>query len=493
MRLSELLEEQGMDARALKDLDITGLTADSRAVQPGYLFAALPGNKMDGRSYIGEAVERGACAVLAPPGTELGAARANSGGNLVRLITDSNPRRRFALMAGRFFAAQPDTIAAVTGTNGKTSTAHFAQQLWAHLGHKAGYLGTLGAYAPGFRVDGSLTTPEPERLHSLLSDMAKHGTTHLAMEASSHGLHQFRIDGVKISIGGFTTFTRDHLDYHGSMAAYFAAKMRLFSDVMIRGGIAVLNADTPEFSALESAARLRGHRIVGYGRQGTTLRISNVTVEGDAQILDISVLDKAYRVRLPLAGSFQIGNALCALGFVLAAGADPARAVAALECLTGVPGRMQRVGFHKSGSPVYVDYAHTPDALETALLALRPHALRNLVVVFGCGGDRDRGKRRMMGEIAQRLANEVIVTDDNPRTEDAAAIRAEIMQGCPGARNIGDRSEAIVFAVSNLKPGDILLLAGKGHEAGQIVGTAVVPFDDAEEARRALGVGGPPS
>ncbi|MGE4061875.1 MAG: UDP-N-acetylmuramoyl-L-alanyl-D-glutamate--2,6-diaminopimelate ligase [Rhodospirillaceae bacterium] len=490
MRLSELLEEQGMDARALKDLDITGLTADSRAVKPGYLFAALPGLKDDGRSYIADAVERGACAVLAPPGTDLGAERADARGNVIRLITDSNPRRRFALMAARYFGAQPEIVAAVTGTNGKTSTAHFAQQLWTHLGHKAGYLGTLGAFGPGLTVEGSLTTPDPVRLHALLADMAKNGATRAAMEASSHGLHQFRVDGVKISIGGFTTFTRDHLDYHGSMAAYLAAKMRLFSDVMVAGGIAVLNADTPEFNALEASCRLRGHRVMGYGKQGDALRLVGVSVEGDAQVLDLVVLEKSYRVRLPLAGSFQVGNAVCALGFVLASGADPRSAVAALECLTGVPGRMQRVGFHKSGAPVYVDYAHTPDALETALLALRPHAARNLVVVFGCGGDRDRGKRRIMGDIAQRLANDVIVTDDNPRTEDAAAIRAEVMQGCPNAKNIGDRAEAIAMAVSALKAGDVLLLAGKGHETGQITGTTVIPFSDVDEAKRALGLGG---
>lgn len=490
VRLSELLEEQGMDARALRDLDITGLTADSRAVQPGYLFAALPGAKMDGRAYIGEAVKRGASAVLAPPGTDLGAERADESGNVVRLITDSNPRRRFALMAARFFNEQPDTVAAVTGTNGKTSTAHFTQQLWTVLGLKAGYLGTLGAYAPGMHVEGSLTTPDPVRLHALLAEMAKNGTTHAAIEASSHGLHQFRVDGIKIAIAGFTTFTRDHLDYHGSMAAYLAAKLRLFSDVMVAGGIAVLNADTPEFNAFESACRLRGHRILSYGTQGEALRLESRAVAGDAQVLDLLVMGKSYRVRLPLAGAFQVGNALCALGFVLASGADPVRAVAALENLAGVPGRMQRVGLHKSGAPVYVDYAHTPDALETVLLALRPHAARNLVVAFGCGGDRDRGKRRMMGEIAQRLSNDVYVMDDNPRTEDAAAIRAEIMQGCPNARNVGDRSEAIALAIDNLQAGDILLIAGKGHETGQIVGSTVIPFSDVDEARRALGLGG---
>jgi UDP-N-acetylmuramoyl-L-alanyl-D-glutamate--2,6-diaminopimelate ligase len=490
VRLSELLEEQGMDARALKDLDIKGLTADSRAVQPGYLFAALPGTTTDGRDYIHDAVGRGASAVLAPPGTELANARGDLSGNVIRLITDSNPRRRFALMAARFFGTQPETIAAVTGTNGKTSTAHFTRQLWMRLGQKAGYVGTLGACAPGVQVDGSLTTPDPVRLHALLAAMATHGTTHLAMEASSHGLHQFRIDGVKLAIGGFTTFTRDHLDYHGSMAAYLAAKLRLFSDVMMTGGIAVLNADTPEFSAFEAACRLRGHRIISYGKQGAALRVNDVTIDADAQVIDLIALEKSYRVRLPFAGGFQVSNALCALGVVLASGAETGAAVAALESLSGVPGRMQRVGFHAQGAPVYVDYAHTPDALETVLLALRPHAARKLVVVFGCGGDRDKGKRRMMGEIAQRLADVVYVTDDNPRTEDAATIRGEVMQGCPNAFNIGSRAEAIALAVDGLRDGDVLLLAGKGHETGQVVGTTVVPFNDVDEAARALGLSG---
>ncbi len=476
-----------MDQRALKDLDITGLTADSRAVQPGFLFAALPGAKQDGRSYINEAVKRGATAVLAPPGTDLGPGRLDAKNKPVRLITDSNPRRRFALMAARFFGAQPDTIAAVTGTNGKTSVAHFTRQIWAQLGFKAGYLGTLGAFAPGMTIDGSLTTPDPAKLHTLLADMAAHGVTHLAMEASSHGLHQFRVDGVKIAIAGFTNMTRDHLDYHGSMAAYLAAKLRLFSDVMQEGGIAVLNADSSEFAAFEIACHLRGHRVLSYGKAGTALKLVNATIDGDSQILDLIVMEKTYRVRLPLAGTFQVSNALCALGFALAGGADPAAAVAALEHLEGVPGRLQRAGIKINGAPIYVDYAHTPDALETVLNALRPHATRKLAVVFGCGGDRDRGKRRLMGEIAARVADVAYVTDDNPRTEVAAAIRAEVMQGCPGATEIADRAEAIATAIQNLAPGDVLLVAGKGHETGQIVGTTVTPFNDVEVVRGLVG------
>ena len=487
MRLSELLEEEGMDVRALKDLDITGLTADSRAVQPGFLFAALPGAKQDGREYIPEAVKRGATAILAPPGTDLAEGCVTITGVPVRLITDSNPRRRFALMAARFFGAQPETVAAVTGTNGKTSVAHFTQQIWTALGLKAGYMGTLGAYGQGLAVDGSLTTPDPTKLHTLLADMAQHGVTHLAMEASSHGLHQFRVDGVKIAIASFTNMTRDHLDYHGSMAAYLAAKLRLFSDVLMVGGTAVLNADCTEYAAFETACALRGHHVLSYGKAGTALRLVESKIEGAAQVLDLVVLDKTYRVRLPLAGAFQVSNALCALGFTIAGGADAATAVAALEHLHGVPGRLECVGL-RNGAPIYVDYAHTSDALETVLNALRPHAAGKLAVVFGCGGDRDKGKRRLMGEVANRLADVIYVTDDNPRTENPALIRAEVLQGCPRATEIAGRAEAIAAAVNALTAGDVLLVAGKGHETGQIIGTKVIPFNDADVVRQALKV-----
>ena len=487
MRLSELLEEESMDVRALKDLDITGLTADSRAVQPGFLFAALPGVKQDGREYIVDAVKRGATAILAPPGTDLAEGRVTITGVPVRLITDSNPRRRFALMAARFFGAQPETVAAVTGTNGKTSVAHFTQQIWTALGLKAGYMGTLGAYGPGVQVDGSLTTPDPTKLHIMLAEMADRGVTHLAMEASSHGLHQFRVDGVKIAIAGFTNITRDHLDYHGSMAAYLAAKLRLFSDVLMVGGTAVLNADSTEYPAFETACALRGHRVLSYGNAGTALRLNSAKIDGASQILNLVVLEKSYTVRLLLAGAFQVSNALCALGFAIAGGADVDKSVAALEHLHGVPGRLERVGL-RNAAPIYVDYAHTSDALETVLNALRPHATGKLAIVFGCGGDRDKGKRRLMGDVANRLADVVYVTDDNPRTENAATIRAEVMQGCPRATEITDRADAIATAVNALKAGDVLLVAGKGHEIGQIIGTNVIPFNDADVVRHALTV-----
>ncbi len=493
MQLSELLEETGMSQQALKDLDISGLTADSRAVEPGYLFAALPGTDQDGRTYISDAVKRGASAVLAPPGTDLDDGRFNADGSPIRLITDTNPRRRFALMAARFFNAQPDTVAAVTGTNGKTSVAQFTQQLWTHLGLTAGYMGTLGAAAPGLNFDGRLTTPDPVHLHSVLAEMAKANVTHLAMEASSHGLHQFRIDGVRIAIAGFTTLSRDHLDYHGSMAAYMAAKMRLFSDVMMVGGVAVLNADSTEFAAFDSACRIRGHKVLSYGREGSCIQVRDIQTQMDGQFLDLIVLGKTYRVHLPLAGAFQVGNALCALGMVLAGGADPANAVEALEKLEGVSGRLERIGVSEKGAPVYVDFAHTPDALETVLKALRPHVNGKLAVVFGCGGDRDKGKRRMMGDTAARLADMVYVTDDNPRSEDPAAIRAEVLQACPDALDIGDRKDAIATAIGNLESDDLLLIAGKGHETGQIIGANVIPFNDADVAREVLGQGKTPS
>ena len=479
MRLSDLLEEQEMNFQARPDLDITGLTADSRKVQPGFLFAALPGSKADGRAFLEDALKRGASAILAPPGTVLENAA-------TRLIIDSNPRRRFALLAARFYNAQPDTVAAVTGTNGKTSAAHFTRQLWALLGHKAGYIGTLGAFAPGFDLPGSLTTPDPVQLHEILAGMAKSGVTHLAMEASSHGLHQFRVDGVRLSIGGFTTLSRDHLDYHGSMSAYIAAKLRLFTDVMLPGGVAVLNADSSEFPAFDAACRQRGHKVISYGKAGTGLQVIESKTSAEGFDLKLAVFGKTTRVMLPLAGTFQVGNALCALGFVLASGADPDAAVAALGHLTGVPGRMERAGTTLSGAPVYVDYAHTPDAIETVLNALRPHTTGKLVIVFGCGGDRDRGKRRLMGERATALADVVYVTDDNPRSESPAVIRAEILQGAPGAIEIGDRTEAISTAIGTLNAGDVLLLAGKGHETGQIVGDKIIPHDDREAARMFL-------
>ena len=472
-RLSELLVPP-----LAEDPEIGGLTADSRKVRPGDLFAALPGTRADGRDFIPDALKRGAGAVLAPRGTALGESRA-------ALIIDDNPRRRFAQAAARFFAPQPRTVVAVTGTNGKTSVASFARQIWTALGLEAASLGTLGVMAPGGAIAGSLTTPDPVDLHRSLAELASAGVTHAAMEASSHGLDQFRLDGVTIAAAAFTNLTRDHLDYHGDMGAYWLAKRRLFTEVMAPRRAAIVNADSPYAADLVAQCRAHWHRILTFGAAGEAIKLVRAAPQADGQALELMVLGVPHRLRLPLAGAFQASNAICALGLVLATGAEPAAAVAALERLEGVPGRLQRVATLASGASIYVDYAHTPDALATVLAALRPHAAGKLALVFGCGGDRDPGKRPMMGAIAERDADLVIVTDDNPRSENPATIRRAILAACPKAREIGDRRAAIRAAFAALAPGDVLLIAGKGHESGQIVGSETLPFNDAEVARAA--------
>jgi UDP-N-acetylmuramoyl-L-alanyl-D-glutamate--2,6-diaminopimelate ligase len=472
-RLSELL------APILpEDPEIGGLTADSREVRPGDLFAALPGTRVDGREFISDALKRGASAVLAPLGTGIGDAPAT-------LVIDSNPQRRFAQAAARFFAPQPGTVAAVTGTNGKTSVANFTRQIWAQLGMPAASLGTLGLAAPGRVVAGSMTTPDPVNLHRTLGQLARDGVTHVAMEASSHGLDQFRLDGVVLTAAAFTNLTRDHLDYHHDMEGYWRAKRRLFTDVMAPRHAAVVNADSPYADDLVAHCRRSGHRIFTYGLKGEAIRLARATPTAQGQDLELVAAGGVHRIHLPLAGAFQAANAACALGLVLACdGTLAAKAIAALEKLEGVPGRLQHVATTPAGAAIYVDYAHTPDALTTILAALRPHAARRLIVVFGCGGDRDAGKRPVMGRIAAEMADVAIVTDDNPRSEDPAAIRAQVLAGAPGAREIGDRHEAIRIAVRELGAGDVLVLAGKGHESGQILKDRTLPFDDAVEARR---------
>ncbi len=468
-------------AAALQSLEIRGLSADSRKVGPGYLFAALPGKKLDGRDFIGDALGRGAVAVLAEPGTVLEAAH-----RPVALITDENPRRRLALMAARFFHEQPKVIAAVTGTNGKTSVAEFTRQIWRHLGHRAASLGTLGLLPPHAEAPVALTTPDPVELHRCLEAIARDGVDHLALEASSHGLDQFRLDGVRISAAAFTNLSRDHLDYHGSEQAYLAAKLRLFSELLAADGTAVLNADAPEFATLKSLCAGRGLNIMSYGAAGGEVRLTGLTAAAEGQRLTLVALGRRHDIVLPLAGRFQAANALAALGLVIATGESAEAAVGALEALSGVPGRLERVAATPAGGQIFVDYAHTPDALDTVLEALRPHAEGRLFVVFGCGGDRDRGKRSIMGKVARRRSDKVIVTDDNPRSEDPAAIRREIMAAVPEATEIGDRGQAIEAAVGMLDDGDLLIVAGKGHEPGQIVGDRVLPFDDREAVRAAV-------
>ena len=477
MRLTELLEGDGLDVAdrtALNGMDIVGLTCDSREVEPGFLFAALPGTRADGRAFIPEAIRRGAVAVLGPPGIEV-----DIGKSALPLLIDENPRRRFALMAARYYGQQPSTVVAVTGTNGKTSVVSFVRQIWQRLGRAAASVGTLGITAPHMASPGSLTTPDPVALHRNLSNLAVRGVECLALEASSHGLAQYRLDGIDIEAAAFTNLSRDHLDYHGSLEAYLEAKLRLFSEVMDVDGIAVLNADAAPSAPVLSACRTRGVRLVTYGFRGGDMRIERAVPLPDGQSLKLTVAGKTHTVSLPLVGAFQASNALCALGLAAVCGDDCDRVVAALETLEGVPGRVQRVATLANAAAGYVDYAHTPDALANVLDALRPHARGRLHVVFGAGGDRDRGKRPEMGRVASERADHVIVTDDNPRTEDAAEIRRQVLAQCPGAREIGDRAEAIATAVAALGPDDLLVVAGKGHETGQTVGTDVLPFDDA--------------
>ena len=396
-------------------------------------------------------------------------------------------------MAARFFKRQPATVACVTGTNGKTSVVAFLRQIWAN-DRPAASAGTLGVEIGGFASGAApdlehainLTTPDPVDLHASLAELAGHGIDHLAMEASSHGLQQFRLDGVRVSAAAFTNLTRDHLDYHGGMDGYLAAKLRLFADIVVDGGAAVVNADALYCDAFEQAARARGLSVFTVGAAGTDIVLRGLDADGAGQVLDLEVLGSRRAVRLPLPGIFQAANALCALGLAVATGGDPVAATDALERLNGVAGRLEHVGRHASGADVYVDYAHTPDALRSALEAMRPHARGRLHVVFGCGGDRDPGKRPEMGAAAAAAADRVIVTDDNPRTEGPARIRLEAMAGCPDATEIGERAEAIAAAIDGLGGGDILVIAGKGHETGQIIGTETRPFDDAEVARRLL-------
>ncbi len=468
-------------AANLADTDIRGLSADSREIAPGYLFAALPGTHEDGRRYIDQAIENGAIAVLAQTGTKLEGRAAP-----VPLIADDNPRRRLALMAARFYGRQPEVVAAVTGTNGKTSVASFTRQIWRHGGHEAASLGTLGLEPARPGAPKSLTTPDPVELHRCLAELAEDGVDRLVVEASSHGLDQYRLDGIRIQAAAFTNLSRDHLDYHHDMASYLAAKMRLFDELLAPGGTAVLNADLSIHEELRDRCARRGIEVLSYGIAESDLRLMTQEPAGDGQVLMLDVMGRAHRVELPLAGTFQAFNVLAAIGLAIATGLAPEAAIEALPRLHGVPGRIELVGRTPRGGRVFVDYAHTPDALQTVLTAIRPHTAARLWVVFGCGGDRDRGKRPFMGEIACRLADRAIVTDDNPRGEDPATIRREILAAATDAEEISERGEAIAMAVAALGPGDVLVIAGKGHESGQIIGDRILPFNDRDVARAAI-------
>jgi UDP-N-acetylmuramoyl-L-alanyl-D-glutamate--2,6-diaminopimelate ligase len=473
-RLSELVRRD-LDADPL----ITGVTADSRKVRPGFLFAALPGSKVDGRTFIPTALKAGAAAVLAPEDASLSAP----------VVSAWDIRRAYALAAANFWVKQPPVVVGVTGTNGKTSVAAFCRQIFTHCGHKAASMGTLGVRAGDEQITPpGLTTPDAADVFEMMATLVDKGVTHLALEASSHGIDQRRLDGVRLTAAGFTNFTQDHLDYHGTMGAYRASKLRLFETLLPRGKTAVLNADSEQFPAFAAAAIASGQTILSVGEDGQAIRQLDRTLLPEGQRLKLEHAGRRYEVRLPLAGAFQASNALVAAGLCIAAGEDPETVFAALEKLEGAPGRLQRVGTGPKGGEAYVDYAHTPDGLETVLEALRPHTRGKLIVVFGAGGDRDRSKRPQMGEIAARLADIAIVTDDNPRSEDPAAIRAEIMAAAPGAREIGDRKAAIAAAAALLGEGDVLVVAGKGHEQGQLVAGVTHPFDDVVETAAALGL-----
>ncbi|MDF1681957.1 UDP-N-acetylmuramoyl-L-alanyl-D-glutamate--2,6-diaminopimelate ligase [Ponticaulis sp.] len=473
MKLKDLFEGQNISA----DADVKGLTADSRKVEEGFVFAALKGVARDGREFIPMALEKGAAAILCDGPAETGDAA---------LVTAEEPRQALAYASAKFYPRQPENIVAVTGTNGKSSTVDFLRQIWAHTGLKAASMGTLGAVGPNGHIDLGHTTPDPVMIHETLDTLAGEGVTHAAMEASSHGLVQYRLDGVKLAAVAFTNLTQDHLDYHADFNDYRSAKLRLFSELAPEGALAVVNADSPETPVFEDAAREAGLNLFSVGWRGADLKIRELSPRATGQVMDVLYQGNAYEVHLPLIGEFQALNALTAAGLAIGLGLTPEAVFDAMATLTTVKGRLELVGEKSGGGAVFVDYAHTPDGLDVLLRAARPHTAGRLILVFGCGGDRDPYKRPMMGEIAAKHADVVIVTDDNPRTEDAASIRSSIMTACLEATEIADRAAAIQSGIAQLRAGDTLLIAGKGHETGQIVGAEVLPFSDQDTAAQAL-------
>lgn len=475
MRLAALLDDQ---APRGSDPVVTGLAIDHRKVAPGTIFGAFVGEKFNGEDFIAAAVEAGAVAIVARPEAKVeGAVH----------VADTDPRRAFAHIAARFFHRFPATCVAVTGTNGKTSTVEMTRQLWRMAGFNAASIGTLGITTSLDSASTGLTTPDIVTFLSNMSGLAAEGVTHAAFEASSHGLDQYRTEGLPVKAAAFTNLSHDHLDYHGTMDAYFAAKLRLFSEVVEPGGAAVVWADDEYSPAVVDAVTARGIRLLTVGTGGDALRLVSRAPTQLGQSLVIAAGDATYKVNLPLIGAYQVANALVSAGLVIATGGGVAQTLANLARLQPVRGRLERAAITKAGAPVYVDYAHTPDAIEAALDALRPHAAGRLILVFGAGGDRDQAKRPEMGKIAAARADVLIITDDNPRGEDPAVIRAAIAEGAPGAQVIGDRRAAIAAAIADAKTDDIVCIAGKGHEQGQIVGRGdamrVIPFDDVTVAR----------
>ena len=462
------------------DIGVFGLSADSREVEQGFVFAALSGTAANGVDYIPAALENGAVAVIVKEGAEPEVPED------IAVISVAKPRAMLAKMAAAFYGQQPDCVAGVTGTNGKSSVVAFVRQIWRTMGLQAASLGTVGLSYPGGFEKLAHTTPDPVTIQADMARLADMGVKHLALEASSHGLEQNRLDGLKICVGAFTNFSQDHLDYHKTFEAYFAAKMRLFDELICPGCAAVINADCPEADKVRQHAEKRGARIVMVGEKGADLQLLEQEPMGLGQSLLIKGREQTYKVFLPLVGAFQASNALVAAGMVIAAGGSEAVAVKTFENLRGARGRLELVERTDEGAAIFVDFAHTPDALDLSLQALRPLADGRLIVVFGCGGDRDKGKRPLMGEVAARLADKVFVTDDNPRSENAAQIRADVLVGCPDATEIGDRQQAVSAAIGELKKGDVLLVAGKGHEQGQIVGDKVIPFSDHDAVQKAM-------
>jgi UDP-N-acetylmuramoyl-L-alanyl-D-glutamate--2,6-diaminopimelate ligase len=467
VRLSELSDVHS-------DSEVTGFAIDHREVARGNVFGAFKGALFNGEDFIGQAVERGAVAVVARPDATV---------ERVPLLADEQPRRLFAELAAKFYAPYPEMVVAVTGTNGKTSTVEMTRQIWRMSGHRSASIGTLGVTTSDEQVKTGLTTPDIVTFLSNMAGLNRMGTSHVAYEASSHGLDQHRCEGVPLAAAAFTNFSRDHLDYHGTMDAYFEAKMRLFEELLPPGSPAVIWTDDPKSSEVMERAQRRGHVLVTVGRSGEAIRLVEQTPTALGQKLTLEHEGKPYRLALPLIGAYQASNVLTAAGLVLATGGEWASTFAAMQRVAPVRGRLERAVISRTGVPVYIDYAHTPDALEAAIAALRPHVEGRLITVFGAGGDRDRGKRPEMGAVASRLSDVVIVTDDNPRSEDPAVIRSAIMAGASGATEVPGRREAIAEAIRIARSGDIVLVAGKGHETGQIVGDQVLPFDDALVAR----------
>lgn len=482
--LADLLGPEFQVEALFRGIRVTSVTSDSRLAGPGAVFVAIPGAKADGARFVQDAIDKGAVLVVTGQDAKIAAVT-------VPVVRVEEPRRVLSRFAAQLYAPQPEHVLAVTGTSGKTSVAEFTRQIFMALGKPAASLGTLGVVRPDGANYGSLTTPDPVILHRTLAELASSGVTHVAMEASSHGLDQYRLDGVKLVAAAFTNLGRDHLDYHPTIEDYLAAKMRLFEVLLEPGRTAVINVDGARAMDVFAVARRRGHRLITVGRQGNTLRLDGVRADGFAQVLSIRHGGgNSAAVRLGLIGAYQVENALTAAGLAIGAGEDTAAVLGALERLSGVAGRLDVIG-EKNGVLVVVDYAHKPEALTAALQAVRPFARKRLVCVFGCGGDRDKGKRPIMGRIAADLADHVIVTDDNPRSEEPASIRREILAAIGTGvqvEEIGDRRAAIVTAIGGARAGDVVLIAGKGHETGQIVGQTVLPFSDHEIARDALGV-----